>query len=85
VVISFEVVYHRVSCIDKLVDVGHEVSNRVSTNFMDLLEELEVGYPLLVVGYDVFILDIAEGVAVLEEATVVLSESFIFLIRTLAR
>jgi hypothetical protein len=31
---------------DKLVNVGHEVSDGVGVFFMDLFEELDVGYPL---------------------------------------
>jgi hypothetical protein len=45
---------------------------------MDLLEELEVGDSLLVVGYHIFIFDASEGVAILEEVIVVLLESFSF-------
>jgi hypothetical protein len=77
VVFSFEVVHHRVLSIDKLVDVGHEVGAGVGIYFVDLFEELDVGYPLFVVGYDVFILDTCESVAVLKVAVSVLSESFI--------
>jgi hypothetical protein len=78
VVVSFEVVYLRVLGIDELVDIGHEVGDRVSAGFMDLLEELKFGDPLLVVGYDIFIIDTSEGVVVLEEAVGVLSKSFVF-------
>jgi hypothetical protein len=46
-IISFEVVYHRVLSVDELVDVGHEVGDGVSVNFMDFLEEFEVSYPFL--------------------------------------
>jgi hypothetical protein len=49
----------------------------VGVNFMDLLKELDVGDSLLVVGDDVFILNTFEGVAVLEVAVGVLSESFV--------
>jgi hypothetical protein len=84
-IFSFEVVYHRVLSIDELDDVGHEVSDGVGINFMDLLEELEVSYPLLVVGYDIFIFDARKSVAVLEIAVGLLIESFVLLIRTLAR
>jgi hypothetical protein len=44
---------------------------------MNLLEQLDVGDPLLVVGNDVFVFDTCKGVAVLEVAVGVLSESFI--------
>jgi hypothetical protein len=45
---------------------------------MDLLEEFEVSYPLLVVGYEIFILNTRKSVAVFEVAVGILSESFIF-------
>jgi hypothetical protein len=41
------------------------------------LEELDVGYPFLVVGYDVFILDTRESDAILKVAVSVLTESFV--------
>jgi hypothetical protein len=44
---------------------------------VDLLEQLDVGDPLLVVSNDVFGFDTCEGVAVLEVVVGVLSESFI--------
>jgi hypothetical protein len=44
---------------------------------VDLLEQLDVGNPLLVVSNDVFIFDTCKGVAVLEVAVGVLSDSFI--------
>jgi hypothetical protein len=49
----------------------------MSVIFVDLLEELDVGDPLLVVGNDVFVFDTREGVAVLKVAVGVLSESLI--------
>jgi hypothetical protein len=49
----------------------------MSVSFVDLLEELDVGDPLFVVGNDILIFDTREGVAVLEVAVGVLSESFI--------
>jgi hypothetical protein len=49
----------------------------MSVSFVDLLEELDVCDPLLVVGDDILILDTCEGVAVLEVVVSVL--------RTLAR
>jgi hypothetical protein len=49
----------------------------VGVNFVDLLKELDVGDFFLVVGDDVFVLNACEGVAVLEVAVGVLSESFI--------
>jgi hypothetical protein len=39
--------------IDKLVNVGHEVGDGMGVSFVDLFKELDVGYPLLVVGYDI--------------------------------
>jgi hypothetical protein len=47
VVFSFKVVHHRVLSVDKLVDVCHEVGDGVGVSFMNLLEELEVGSPVL--------------------------------------
>jgi hypothetical protein len=49
----------------------------MSVSFVDLVEDLDVGDPLLVVGNDVFVFDTREGVAVLEVAVGVLSESLI--------
>jgi hypothetical protein len=78
-VISFEIVYHCVLGVNELVYVGHEVDDGVGVSFMDLLEELKVSYPLLIVGYDIFILDTRKSVAVLEIVVGVLMESFILL------
>jgi hypothetical protein len=44
---------------------------------MDILEELEIGYPLLVVCYDVIILNFCESVAVLKIVVGVLAKSLI--------
>jgi hypothetical protein len=77
VVFPVEVMHHRILSIDKLVDVGHEIGDGVGVSFVDLLRELDVGYPLLVVGYDVFILDTCKGVAILKVVISVLSESFV--------
>jgi hypothetical protein len=44
---------------------------------MDLLEQLDVGDSLFVVGNEVVIFDTCEGVAVLEVVVSVFSESFI--------
>jgi hypothetical protein len=57
--------HHLILGIGKLVNIGHEVGDGVGVSFVILLEELEVGYPLLVVGYHVFILDTCESVAIL--------------------
>jgi hypothetical protein len=78
VVIFFvEVVHHRILSVDQFVDVGHEVTDGECVSFMDLLEQLDVGDPLLVISNDVFVFDTREGVAVLEVAVSVLTESFI--------
>jgi hypothetical protein len=49
----------------------------MSVSFVDLLEELDVGDSLLVVGNDVLVLDIRKCVAVLEVVVGVLLEGFI--------
>jgi hypothetical protein len=46
-------------------------------SFMDLLEELDVGDPSLVIRDEVLVFDTREGVAVFEEAVGILSESFV--------
>jgi hypothetical protein len=77
VIFSIEVIHHRILSIDKLVDVGHEVGDGVGVSFMDLLKEHDVGYPFVVVGDGVFVFDTCKGIAILEVAVSVLSESFI--------
>jgi hypothetical protein len=76
-VFPVEVMHHHILSIDKLVDKVHEVSNGVSVSFVDLLEELDVGDSLLVVGYDVFVLNTRKSVAILKVAISVLLESFV--------
>jgi hypothetical protein len=49
----------------------------VCVSFVDLLEQLDVGDPLLVISNDVFVFDTCKGVAVLEVVVGVLSESFV--------
>jgi hypothetical protein len=49
----------------------------MGVNFMNLLEELDVGEPFLVIGDDVLVFDTHKVVAVLEVAVGVLPESFI--------
>jgi hypothetical protein len=49
----------------------------MSVSFVDLLEELDVGDPHLVVGDDVLIFDTHEGVAVLEVAVGVFPKSLV--------
>jgi hypothetical protein len=77
VVFSVEVMHYRILRVDQFVDVGHEVANGFCIDFVDLLEQLDVGDSLFVVGNDVIIFDTCKGVAVLEVAVSVLTESFI--------
>jgi hypothetical protein len=77
VIFSVEVVHYRVLSVDQFVDIGHEVADDVSVSFVDLLKQLDVGDPLLVVGDDVVVFNTCKGVAVLEVAISVLTESFI--------
>jgi hypothetical protein len=49
VIFSVEVVHHRILSVDPFVDVGHEVTNGVCVSCVDLLEQLDVGDPLLVI------------------------------------
>jgi hypothetical protein len=77
VVFFVEVVHHRVLSVDQFINVGHEVTDGVGVSFMNLLKQLDVGDPLFVVGNDIFIFDTCKGVAVLEVAVGLLSESFI--------
>jgi hypothetical protein len=77
VVFSVEVVHHLVLSVNHFVDVGHEITDGVCVSFMNLLEQLDVGDPLLVVSNDVFVFDTCKGAAVLEVAVGVLSESFV--------
>jgi hypothetical protein len=76
-VFSVEVVHYRILSVDKFVDVGHEVTNGFCIGFVDLLEQLDVGDSLFVVGNDVIVFDTCKGVAVLEVAVSILTESFI--------
>jgi hypothetical protein len=50
VVFSVKVVHHCVLSGDQFIDVGHEVTDGVCVSFMNLLEQLDVGDPLLLVG-----------------------------------
>jgi hypothetical protein len=77
VIFSVEVVHYHVLSVDQFVDVGHEVANGFGIVFVDLLEQLDVGDSLFVVGNDVVVFDTCEGVAILEVAVSVLTESFI--------
>jgi hypothetical protein len=77
VIFSIEIAHYRVLSVDQFVDVGHEVANGFGVGFVDLLEQLDVGDSLFVVGNDIVIFDTCEGVAVLEVAVSLLTESFI--------
>jgi hypothetical protein len=63
--------------VNQFVDVGHEVTNVFCVGFVDLLKQLDVGDSLFVVGDDVVVFDTCKGVAVLEVAIGLLTESFI--------
>jgi hypothetical protein len=76
-VFSIEVMHYRILRMNQFVDVGHEVTNGFCIGFVDLLKQLDVGDSLFVVGDDVIIFDTCKGVAVLEVAVGVLTESFI--------
>jgi hypothetical protein len=77
VIFSIEVVHYRILSVDQFVDVGHEVANGFGVGFVNLLEQLDVGDSLFVVGNDIVVFDTCEGVAVLEVVVSVLTESFI--------
>jgi hypothetical protein len=77
VIFSIEVMHYRVLCVNQFVNVGHEVTNGFGIGFMDLLEQLDISDSLFVVWNDVIVFDTCEGVAVLEVAVGVLTESFI--------
>jgi hypothetical protein len=77
VVLSIEVMHYCVLSVDQFVDVGHEVTNSFGISFVDLLEQFDIGDPLLVVCNDVVVFDTCKGVAVLEVAVGVLTESFV--------
>jgi hypothetical protein len=85
VIFSIEIVHYRVLSVDQFVDVGHEVANGFGVSFVDLLEQLDVGDALFVVGNDIVIFDTCEGVAVLEVALVYSRRVSSLLIHTLAR
>jgi hypothetical protein len=84
-VFSVEVMHYRVLHVNQFVDVGHEVTNSFCVGFVDLLKQLDVDDSLFVIGDDVVVFDTCKGVAVLEVAVGVLTESSSLLIRTLAR
>jgi hypothetical protein len=77
VVFSVEVMHYRVLSVDQFVDVGHEVTDGFGIGFVDLLEQLDISDSLFVVCNDIVIFDTREGVAVLEVAVGVLTESFV--------
>jgi hypothetical protein len=76
VVFFVEVVHYRILRVDQFVDVGHEIANGFCVSFVDLLEQLDVGDSLFVLGNDVVVFD-SKCVAVLEVAVSILAESFI--------
>jgi hypothetical protein len=77
VIFSVEVMHYCVLSVDQFVDVGHEVTNSFGISFVDLLEQLDISDPHLVVCNDVVVFDTCEGVEVLEVAVGVLTESLI--------
>jgi hypothetical protein len=77
VIFSVEVMHYRFLSVNQFVDVGHEVANGFGIGFVDLLEQLDIGDSLCVVCNDVVVFDTCEGVAVLEVAVGVLTESFV--------
>jgi hypothetical protein len=77
VIFSVEVMHYRVLHVNQFVDVGHEVTNGFGTGFMDLLKQLDISDSLFVVCNDVVVFDTCKGVAVLEVAVGVLTESFV--------
>jgi hypothetical protein len=77
VVLSIEVMHYCALSVDQFVDVGHEVANGFGVDFVDLLEQLDIGDPLLVVCNDVVVFDTCKGVEVLEVAVGVFTEIFV--------
>jgi hypothetical protein len=77
VVLSIEVMHYCALSVDQFVDVGHEVANGFGVDFVDLLEQLDIGDPFLVVCNDVVVFDTCKGVEVLEVVVGVFTESFI--------
>jgi hypothetical protein len=77
VVLSIEVMHYSALSVDQFVDVGHEVANGFGVDFVDLLEQLDIGDPLLVVCNDVVVFDTCKGVEVLEVAVGVFTEIFV--------
>jgi hypothetical protein len=77
VIFFIEIVHYYILSVNQFLDIGHEVVNGFGVGFVDFLEQLDVGDSFFVVGNDVVIFDTCEGVAVLEVAVSVFSESFI--------
>jgi hypothetical protein len=77
VIFSVEVMHYRVLRVNQFVNVGHEVTNGFGIAFVNLLEQLDISDSLFVVCNDIFVFDTCEGVAVLEVAVGVLTESVI--------
>jgi hypothetical protein len=76
-VLSIEVMHYRVLLVNQFVDIGHEVTNGFCVGFVNLLKQLDIGDSLFVVSDDVVVFDTCKGVAVLEVAVGVLTESFV--------
>jgi hypothetical protein len=77
VVFSVEIMHYRVLSINQFVHVGHEVTDGFGIGFVDLLEQLDISDSLFVVCNDVVVFDTCKGVAVVEVAVGVLTESFV--------
>jgi hypothetical protein len=77
VIFSVEVMHYRVLSVNQFVNVGHEGTNGFGIAFVNLLEQLDISDSLFVVCNDIFVFDTCEGVAVLEVAVGVLTESVV--------
>jgi hypothetical protein len=76
VIFSVEVMHYRVLSVNQFVDVGHEVTKGFGIGFVDLSNNLILVIPFVVCN-DIIVFDTCEGVAVLEVAVGVLTESFV--------
>jgi hypothetical protein len=76
-VFSVEVMHYRVLCVNQFVNVGHEVTNGFSSASWIFSNNLMLVISFSVVGDDDIVFDTYKGVAVLEVAVGVLTESFI--------
>jgi hypothetical protein len=77
VVFSVQGMHYCILHIDQFVDIGHEVTDGFCVGFVDLLKQLDVGDSIFVVGDEIVVFDTRKGIAVLEVAVGVLTESFI--------